>query len=220
MDKIVIRAVKEADLSDITRIHIASFKDRALSQMGFSTVRRYYAWLLTGFSMIHPVCAVNQEGIIAGYCFSGLYAGSFSGFLKNNKGFLIKQILKRPRLLFNPIVQEQARLALKTLYKIARYDRKNKSESVVADRKEHGEIPTFLGILSIAVDPVYQRLGIAGEMMASVKKWAIDTGFKGMNLSVHQDNLAAIRFYEKLGFNKVSHTEEWKGEMRKLFKDE
>ena len=88
------------------------------------------------------------------------------------------------------------------------------------DRTGIDSIPDLLGIRSIAVDPAYQRLGIAGEMMTSVEKWAIDTGFKGLNLSVHHDNVAAITFYEKLGFEKVSYTEEWKGEMSKLFYDE
>lgn len=71
------------------------------------------------------------------------------------------------------------------------------------------------GILSIAVDPAYQRRGVAEAMMRFVENMLEEKGISSLHLSVHKDNFPAVRFYEKLGWEKIPPGEEWDGKMMK-----
>ena len=210
-----IRNVEMSDLDQIAEIHRASFADRALSQLGRAAIKRYYQWLITGFPNNYHLCASLDDGQISGFCFAGVYAGSFSGFLKQNRGFLMGNVLIRPWLIFNPIVREQSTLAIKTLLKQfkninkIRPSNQNKKEKVGKSRKS-------FGILAIAVNPSFQQQGVGQILMATTETKALAEGYKQMHLSVHPDNIPAIRFYEKLGWQKNPPGENWSGKMTKL----
>jgi ribosomal protein S18 acetylase RimI-like enzyme len=59
------------------------------------------------------------------------------------------------------------------------------------------------GILSIAVSPSHQRCGLGRLLIETSEKAAREAGIYEMHLSVEVDNQKAVRFYEKLGWEKV-----------------
>ncbi len=79
-------------------------------------------------------------------------------------------------------------------------------ESRYAGRTRH---VAHLGTL--AVSPKYQGQGIAKEMLKEAIEKMKDSGIKRVELIVESDNLRAISFYEKFGF-------EIEGKLRKYYK--
>jgi ribosomal protein S18 acetylase RimI-like enzyme len=216
MTEFTIREIGLTDLEQVASIHIASFHDRALSQLGKGAVQRYYHWLLTGFPKRFPLCAVSPDQQLAGYCFAGVYAGSFSGFLEHNRWYLLSRMVMRPWLLFNPLVRMQAGLALKTLWKLFKKRMPNRKEIPIEHKvKPNESINQDLGVLSIAVHPSFQRQGVGALLMRAIEKKAVESGYSQMHLSVHPDNLPAVNFYQRLGWQKSTSDGEWDGKMFK-----
>ena len=58
----------------------------------------------------------------------------------------------------------------------------------------------YLGFMY--TDPEYRGLGINAKIVDELKQWAIQNGFKEIRLTVYNDNLPAIKAYEKVGFKK------------------
>jgi ribosomal protein S18 acetylase RimI-like enzyme len=75
--------------------------------------------------------------------------------------------------------------------------------------------PGAFGILSIAVDPLCQGMGVAALLMADSEQTAREWGFSEMSLTVAMENQRAIRFYEKQGWRRVHLGEAWEGYMTK-----
>lgn len=211
-----VRNIQMDDLNEISRIHITSFHERALTQLGRGAVTRYYSWLLKGFTKTFPICVETHEGTLAGFCFSGNYSGSFSGFLREHTWYLVVSLLLRPWLIFNSLVRDQARVAYKTLRRNFG-SRKTKSKNKLSPNHANPQVkkPSSFGILSIAVLPSYQRQGIGELLMCEVENYAFSNGYSRLHLSVHPENLRAVKFYEKLGWERSSPTENWDGKMFK-----
>jgi len=212
----LVRNIQINDLAEITRIHITSFQDRALTQLGFGAVKRYYSWLLSGFSETYPICVETQDGSLAGFCFAGNYSGSFSGFLKKHTLYLVGSLLLRPWLLIKPLVRDQTQVAIKAFKNMIK-SKKKKFKNIVPSSKTNRQLITSIsfGVLSIAVSPAHQRQGIGELLMCEVEKYASSNGYSRLHLSVHPENLPAVNFYEKLGWERSSSTENWDGKMFK-----
>jgi ribosomal protein S18 acetylase RimI-like enzyme len=69
-------------------------------------------------------------------------------------------------------------------------------------------------VLVIAVDPTIQHHGIGKMLMQRAEDTAIEHGYTLMHLSVDLENIQAIRFYEKLAWNKDREVN-WRGSMLK-----
>ncbi|MBU0517620.1 GNAT family acetyltransferase [bacterium] len=52
----------------------------------------------------------------------------------------------------------------------------------------------------LAVDPAHQRRGLAQQIMRAVEERIEAMGCPKINLQIRTDNLAAIRFYESIGY--------------------
>jgi ribosomal-protein-alanine N-acetyltransferase len=57
-------------------------------------------------------------------------------------------------------------------------------------------------VMNVAVDPDYQRRGIATRLLERLFELTADDGRRGYTLEVRVSNLDAIRLYEKLGFER------------------
>ena len=66
-------------------------------------------------------------------------------------------------------------------------------------------------VLTVGVLPEYLRQGIATEFMAELEKWSISKQAPAMMLEVGTENTAAIKLYEKLGYQKISTREGYYG---------
>ena len=65
----------------------------------------------------------------------------------------------------------------------------------------------WAGMFSVHVPPAYRRRGLARQVMALAAQQARARGVRSMYLQVSQDNAAAVRLHESLGF--AVHHEYW-----------
>ena len=66
-------------------------------------------------------------------------------------------------------------------------------------------------VLTVGVLPEYLRQGIATHFMADLEKWSVSKQAPAMMLEVGTENTAAIKLYEKLGYQKISTREGYYG---------
>ncbi len=59
-------------------------------------------------------------------------------------------------------------------------------------------------ILTIDVSPAYRKKGIAQKLLQEIEKTLKEKGVRTSYLEVREDNIAALRLYQKLGYKKVA----------------
>lgn len=62
------------------------------------------------------------------------------------------------------------------------------------------ELYAYLGFMY--TDEGYRGRGINAQIVEALKQWSLNNGFKEIRLTVYNDNLPAIKAYEKVGFKK------------------
>lgn len=184
----IIRELNVDDLTKVAEVHQSAFRGSALSKLGKEVVRRYYEWQIKGPNECYAIGAFKNEKLI-GFCFSGIFRDSLSGFLNKNKGYLITRLMTHPWLIFNPIITNRISLAMKTI---------KKARSININYQQKIK-PTTFSILSIATDPKLQNQGVGKELMKKCEERSIAMGIYLMRLTVHIDNIKAIHFYQNLG---------------------
>ncbi len=192
---IEIRSLNQRDLPAAAAIHALAFPDSALTALGAEAVRRYYEWQLNG---PHDVSAFGafHENEMVGYCFGGIFRGAMSGFLRRNRAYLAWRVVTHPWLIAHPLFRNRLMNGLKVLRRFSKPREMNNT-------KQHQKKPSF-GILAIAVNPRLQGKGAGKLLMAESEAVAREKGFEEMNLTVNTGNHQAIRFYEALGWRKVT----------------
>lgn len=199
------RQIQVEDLSQVAALHQKAFTDSALTKLGREPVRRYYEWQLSGPHECYAISVFDQNNTLLGFCFSGIFRGSLYGFLRKNRKFLVRWILTHPRLITNQLVQDRIKLAWNIF-------RKKPIKKPLIQKEQYRSF----GVLSIAVDPERQGLGIGKTIMALVEQEARIKGFLQLNLTVHPTNRCAIAFYEHCGWIKTSdESGNWTGSMIK-----
>ncbi|MCS7115409.1 MAG: ribosomal protein S18-alanine N-acetyltransferase [Candidatus Bathyarchaeota archaeon] len=58
-------------------------------------------------------------------------------------------------------------------------------------------------ILTIDVHPSHRRMGVGAKLLQEIEKIFIGKGVEKCRLEVREDNLAALKLYQKLGYKKV-----------------
>jgi [ribosomal protein S18]-alanine N-acetyltransferase len=66
-------------------------------------------------------------------------------------------------------------------------------------------------LVTLDVAPEGRRLGLATRLMGDVEEQARAAGTSGMGLHVYNGNIAAIRFYERMGYDRVAMHEGFYG---------
>lgn len=62
------------------------------------------------------------------------------------------------------------------------------------------EFYSYLGFMY--TDPNYRGRGLNALIIAELKRWSFDKGLNEIRLTVYDENVPAIRAYEKIGFKK------------------
>lgn len=55
-------------------------------------------------------------------------------------------------------------------------------------------------VFLLYVDKAHRRKGLGSALMAHAQQWAKQQGYRQMSLQVFEDNLSALKLYEKLGY--------------------
>jgi len=66
-------------------------------------------------------------------------------------------------------------------------------------------------IVTLDVAPEWRRRGVAARLMQQAEAQAREAGAQGMALHVYNGNSGAIRFYERMGYNRLGITEGFYG---------
>jgi ribosomal protein S18 acetylase RimI-like enzyme len=208
----VTRPISNDDLPAVAAIHQSAFPDSALTKLGIEAVRRYYAWQLSG---PHNVFALGLEtdGRLIGFCFGGVFRGALSGFVSANRAYLVRRVLTKPYLLTNPLFRERLALGLRALRGTFRV-RASRTLPSPAPKTQRS-----FGILSVAVMPNCQRMGVGAILMAEAETFARSVGFDAMHLTVHPANTQAVGFYQRLGWQRTMEGTVWQGQMHKTLID-
>ena len=211
-NKIQINKLDYSSLYEVSEIHLASFRNSALSKLGKEVVLRYYQRQLKDSSKLHAIGAY-MDGKMIGYCFGGIFGGAVSDYLYKNKAFLIKQLLLRPWLLLSPTYFRKVLGGLLALINFTR----NKNRAIAGQAAPE---PNDFWILSIASSPKARGLGVGKRLMEYSEEYARNQDFKKMFLTVNPKNTNAIRFYEHIGWVKDANTQNWQGRMKKDLKND
>lgn len=203
-----LRKIDFDDLDKVAEIHIAAFPESAWTKLGKEVVKKYYKWQMDAS---HPL--VLAKGVFlgercVGFCFSGIFNGSTSGFLHKNKNLLVTRVCLKPWLVLSATFRQK-------LINGNRFSKNFKQKSLAQSKQTDS-----YGILAIAVSPKHQGLGIGKILLDDAEAAAIQNKFRKMDLSVNVDNTSAIKFYEKLGWEKKPKGDEWSGIMIKLLNTE
>ena len=201
------------DLITVVSVHLAAFPDAVLSKFGRETVRRYYRWYLSSpHDSLGIGVFINRKMI--GYCVAGVFRGSETIFLRQNKGYLMWYLATHPWLFADRSVKNR----INDTFQMVRqrfYRASSKKEMPNIERKD------MFGILAIAVEPRYQRFGVGNLLLQDVERLALKRGFNSMRLSVHLDNDKAIAFYEKHNWKKIPGPDgKWQGYMMKEIQEQ
>jgi ribosomal protein S18 acetylase RimI-like enzyme len=207
----MLRQLDRNDISEIARIHRMAFPESAWTKLGGRIVEEYYLWHLLGPHPIVRAAGAFLAGECAGFCISGIFQGSTSGFLSKNRNLLMTRLALRPWLVIDPVFVDKLRSGVNILRRF------KKMQQDKAVRRSVPNVDSF-GILSIAVDPGRQGLGIGQILMNDAEEAAIEQNFSKMDLTVNPGNHSAIRFYEKLGWAKSYRNDVWTGVMIKKLK--
>ena len=206
----ILKNLEPKDLPLIARVHIDSFPDSALTKLGSAIVERYYLWQLTGpHKKVHATGAF-VTGDCAGFSFSGIFNASTSGFIHQNKAFLIKAVLRHPKLLLNPLFLKRLKEGVRLMVRFGKIRR----VSIGSEPRPRLDY----GILSIAVSPQFQKLGIGQILMLDAESEALKYGCREICLTVHPGNKKAVRFYERQDWQKFGTSDFWGGAMTKTLK--
>lgn len=204
----MLKQLDDKYIADIAAMHRLAFPDSAWTKLGGRIVEEYYLWHLTGPHPVVRATGVFMDGEFAGFCISGVFHASISGFLARNLDRLMMRLALRPWLVLDPAFFGKLKSGRKIMkrFKSKNRDRTQPTAAAAADS---------FGILAIAVDPRRQGLGLGQLLMDDAEKAAIELDFRKMDLTVNPTNVNAIRFYEKQNWVKLRVNDTWKGVMIK-----
>ncbi len=203
-EDISMRDIHVQDLLSVARVHSAAFSGSAVTLLGIEAVRRYYEWQLTG---PHQAVALGAflDGELLGFCFGGVFRGAYSGYIRKHRWFLTWRVVTHPWFATNSAFRDAVMLGLRAL-------KRSGSPRIAAspDIPEKG-----FGILAIAVHPDHQGRGVGQRLMKHIEIVASGRGFRKLTLTVRPDNQKAVRFYEKLAWQRTGNSSGWAGNMTK-----
>ncbi len=72
-------------------------------------------------------------------------------------------------------------------------------------------------ILTIDVALTYRKRGIAQKLLQGIEKIFRERGLRAVHLEVREDNIAALRLYQKLGYKKITKLENYYGNAHGIY---
>ena len=72
-------------------------------------------------------------------------------------------------------------------------------------------------ILTIDISPIHRRKGTAQKLLQEIEKIFTEKGVKACRLEVKEDNIAALRLYQKFGYKKVAKLKNYYGNAHGIY---
>lgn len=184
----MIRKVEKGDLQAIAAIHKENFGDHFLGKFSESLIAKFYACFIGGESFIADFSAQGEcRGFILGGDNKWIQACS-SQFMRSCRHQYVTEIIVRPNTWPGTI---------KKVYDLVSFWLKGhlRQES----QSQRIKCSSYR-LLSIAVAKRHQHAGVASGM---VKFYEENCPSDSYGLTVHDHNMKAIRFYQKMGMREA-----------------
>ena len=202
MVKIV--STTERDLDRLAACHNLSFPKSLASALGKHFVKRMLSWYLSSDKSFLFHIEGDSKKVI-GYC-GGLISdgslgtGSASGMTQHSFWHAVMAFITRPWLLFHPEVLAKWPLIWKNILTKIRLRKKS---HFTQEQKLQMSIEPKVGLVVIGVDPAYQGQGYGSLLLQEFESRAKDVyNIPRLQLTVHADNIAAIKAYKKNGWER------------------
>jgi ribosomal-protein-alanine N-acetyltransferase len=72
-------------------------------------------------------------------------------------------------------------------------------------------------ILTIDISPIHRQKGTAQKLLQEIEKIFTEKGVKACRLEVREDNIAALRLYQKFGYKKVAKLKNYYGNAHGIY---
>lgn len=209
-----LRLMASADLPAVAEVHVAAFEGSLLSKLGAPIVQRYYAWQVSDQNTAWAVVAVDG-GEIVGFALGGEFSDSLHGFFYRNRLAILLAVLRRPRLLLDPLLWQRWSLMRRVLNRARRRSRSKRAAlslpaagdavpvtatSARQARRRSRDVGKPFNILAIATHPERRGRGLGKYLMDAQERAALAWGKSRMVLTVNPGNDAAVAFYRSCGW--------------------
>src|SRR3954451_19788955 len=115
-EEMIVRELTPIDIEEVARLHLSSFPESGLTKLGPRVLEKYYAWQ---FEAPHELVAIGavEDRVLLGFCLTGRFDGSLSGFLAKYWGPILIAAIRRPNLLADPMIRSRMGFAWRVLRK-------------------------------------------------------------------------------------------------------
>lgn len=200
-----LRPLGHHDLAAVADVHLQAFPEAAISLFGHEAASRFYRSLLTGPHEQVGFGAFQYDKLV-GYLFGGRAIEAERYYLRQNAMYLVTRLLAQPWLILQGRLLSRIGLGLRILMRVT-------SRPKTLPAPPAAFLRESFGVQVIAVVPYCRRQGIGCQLLQAAETWARQNGYQRMDLSVHVDNHEAIKFYERIGWQKWMHDGVWGGFM-------
>lgn len=204
-----IRQAKEADIELIAKTHSLCFSHGFTSSLhklssklfGGDLAAVFYLEYIKSYPELFIVA--ETDGMIVGFCMGYCLdkKDQVSRFFKKN---FFRLLLKVPVLL---LIGDKS--TWKKVYQVI--TKSGEKEEVINPLPDNIAQSEISDILSICVLPEYRGLNIASRLLNEFIQTSKDKQCKACLLTVEDNNLRAIKFYNKMGFEVYSNKVNKKG---------
>jgi ribosomal protein S18 acetylase RimI-like enzyme len=194
MNLILKRADKES-LTGIAKCYIEAFPNSISAKLGQNYITHNLEWFIGDDNKILFYIQEENEciGFCGGYLWTKIGDGSTSSMINYSKKIRNQILLRKPWLLLD--YESIIKILNFLLMKFRLIFLGNKSVEIKLQRNEPS-----LGLVVIGVTPSNKGKGIASILIQHFEKFGADKGINWAHLSVRKENLRAINFYKKNGW--------------------
>ena len=165
--------------------------------LGKQTLVKSLQWFLVSSNrfLIHLEVDGRVVGFIGGFNPGFIGDGAKSGMFRYAIKAAMFAFLKKPLLLLHPEVKKYApAFAKNTMLRITKTVSSNPKQVQSLDYLQ------YLQITIIGIHPAFRNKGLAQQLLTEAEEWALRCNKNKLQLSVKQQNLPAIKAYEKAGW--------------------
>lgn len=194
---------KSSDLEKIAICHKSAFPDSLSSKMGINYLKKMIEWYITDKNRF--LFHIEDNGKCIGYCGGMIHdetqaTGSASGMIQYSFNEAVKSILFRPWLLFHKELVSKYSLIRRNIKMRFKKKKYHPNKNQQTERSKTSERKA--GLVVIGVAETYQGNGYGSLLLKGFESRAKEMNINIMELTVRNDNGAAIKSYERNGWVK------------------
>lgn len=199
MNNIVCKiANTDSELEMISKCRMDSFPNSLSSKLGINYVKKLLSFYLTKENfLIYLTEGKECIGFVTGMVPETDFICSTRETIALTYKDILKGLLKKPWLVFHPIILSNLNL-LSELIKKKIFS--SEKDIVNHPIKQPEELKRSVGLIDIAVAPKFQGNGYSSMLLKAFEDKCFEKGIKRMHLSVKPENTIAIHSYLRSGW--------------------